>query len=795
MDAIPALSVVLPTLDESDGLKVLLPRLSALFKKLGVGGEILVVDGGSKDDTVAVAESLGARVVRQKGRGFGSAVREGLRAARAEYVALMDADGSHEPEELENFWARRSDAELIVGSRYCSGGSAHMAITRQFLSRALNIVSKRVLDLPVCESSSGFRLYRREAALAVKSDATDFSIQQDLLVGILSAGGRVIELPIHYAPRLGGRSKANAWKLAPAYVRLLLRLKPQRGGWLAEASLAATLGVALAAGLCGITGGLPGSARLRALPPEVRGSPEFAAKLADAWRALYREIERSHAELRPDEPHTGVSGVVEVPPGWTFPPDALINSARALLTQSIYPDEKKSFIILARMRPWRLEFEPLYAQYGGTFIYPLGAFLATARLFHLAVLTPDLGHYLASPDDMRRLYLLGRLFVLLFHLGTVWLLYEFGRVLAGRWAGAAAGLLWTLSPLAVVNAHLLKPHPVATFWFLAAAYCAARAVEDGHTLDYLLCGLFAGAAAGGSLALGYGLGIPVLARLVRREGEWLPALGASAAGLAAVVLTNPYLFFSPRDFAWELTVFSPPQHGFTPWAVVSFLHHVVPVGFGPVLAALAVAGVARGLFADARRRVLALVVLVGGLVVLLRFPQFASDPSELRLHYAAAVLAVLLAADLVAAFPRRIGALLLLAALVDTGLRGGAYLENLRREAGPRSTRTAAADWVDANIPAGATVGTLLSPEPSRTPPFRWDRVRLEIFETAEALNGRELPEWVVAHRWQWGFLDADFRKRYDEVKVFAPETLAWAKPTDASFFSNAAMVVLRRAK
>ncbi|MFI5360582.1 MAG: glycosyltransferase [Elusimicrobiota bacterium] len=237
----PELSVVLPTLDESNGLRLILPRLKALFEKLGVRGEIVVMEGGSTDDTAAVAAAHGARVVRQKGRGFGSAVREGLREARAERVILMDADGSHAPEAIESFWARRGDAELIIGSRFCRGGSARMPMTRQVLSRALNQVSRRLLDLPVRESSSGFRLYHGPSARAVPSNATDFSVQQDLMVGILAAGGRVIELPMHYAPRVGGESKANAWKLAPAYARLLLRLKPYRGGWGTELGLASVL--------------------------------------------------------------------------------------------------------------------------------------------------------------------------------------------------------------------------------------------------------------------------------------------------------------------------------------------------------------------------------------------------------------------------------------------------------------------------------------------------------------------------------------------------------------------------
>lgn len=786
------LSVVLPTLDESDGLRLIIPRLKAVFEKLGVRGEILVVDGGSKDGTVAIAESLGARTMRQKGRGFGSAVVEGIEAARAPRVAILDADGSHAPEDLIRFWERRDDAELIVGSRYCRGGSAEMPLTRQVLSRSLNMVCKRVLELPVRECSSGFRLYDRAAALAVGSKATDFSIQQDLLVGILAAGGRVIELPIHYAPRVGGVSKASAWKLLPAYIRLLLRLKKKRGGWKAEAGLFAALAAALLTGLSGITGGLPGPERLRALPESARTSPDFAPRLAEAWRKLYAEIDRSHAEMRAEEPRTAVTGTVEAAPGWTFPPDPLLNSARSLLTQSINPDEKKSFIILGRMRPWRLEFEPLYAQYGGAFVYPLGAFLAVAHVLRAARLTPDLAHYLAVPSDMARLYLLGRLYTLLFHLGTVFLLFELGRILSGRRTGLAAGLLWALAPLAAVNAHVLKPHPVAAFWFVAAAYCAVRIVEEGRWVDSVLCGLCAGLAAGGNLSLAYAAGLPVLARLVRRDGSWGWAFAGSAAGAAVVALANPYLVLAPKDFAWELTVFAPSHFGFTAAGLAAFLGRVVPHGLGIALSSLAGVALVRGLVAGGPRRLLALLVLGGGVLVLGRFPEFAAMTSSLRLHYAGAAVAVALAADLLAALPRPAAALLLAAALAETGARGAVYLENLRREAGPASTRTQAADWIDANVPAGASVGLGRFPEPAHTPPFRWDRVKLIVLEKPAEAAGHE-PEWFVGDARELSGLEGALPGRYEAARVFRGFSWLGLSPEDDSFFADADMAVYRR--
>ncbi len=221
------LTVVVPTLNEEGSLRLVLPRLAETFKRLGLRGEILVVDGRSKDATVAVAEAGGARVLTQAGRGLGGALREGILAANSPWVAVVDADGSHPPEILADMWASRGGMDLVIASRYVPGGSAVMGLLRQILSRSLNVVARLVLRLPVHDSSGGFRLYRGEPARAAAADSTakDFTVQQELLVGILSRGGKVLEIPFRYEPRLDGASKASAMRLAPAYVRMLLKLR------------------------------------------------------------------------------------------------------------------------------------------------------------------------------------------------------------------------------------------------------------------------------------------------------------------------------------------------------------------------------------------------------------------------------------------------------------------------------------------------------------------------------------------------------------------------------------------
>ena len=223
-------TVVLPALNEEGSLRHVLPRLQAVFAQLNVKGEIIVVDGRSKDATVSVAELGGARVVTQTGRGLGGALRDGLLAARAPWITVIDADGSHPPEVLGDLWAKREGHDLIIASRYVSGGSAVMGPLRQVLSRSLNIVTQFVLQLPIRDSSGGFRLYRTTLVRLACADsvAEDFTIQQELLLGILSRGGRVEEIPFRYTPRIDGVSKASALRLAPAYMRMLIKLWTMR---------------------------------------------------------------------------------------------------------------------------------------------------------------------------------------------------------------------------------------------------------------------------------------------------------------------------------------------------------------------------------------------------------------------------------------------------------------------------------------------------------------------------------------------------------------------------------------
>ena len=156
------ISVILPVLNEGGNLGDLLRRLREILERQGLSYEFVVVDGGSRDDTRAVAAAQGARVLDEDFPGYAGALLTGFRNARGDYLLTLDADLSHEPAFVTRMWQARNLADIVIASRYVRGGVAYTSFGRRALSRLLNVVLRRMLSVPVRDLSSGYRLYRRE---------------------------------------------------------------------------------------------------------------------------------------------------------------------------------------------------------------------------------------------------------------------------------------------------------------------------------------------------------------------------------------------------------------------------------------------------------------------------------------------------------------------------------------------------------------------------------------------------------------------------------------------------------
>lgn len=218
------ISVVLPTYNEEKNLVSMLPFLEKSLSSCVDSFEVIVVDGGSTDNTVNVSKNSGAKVIVLRDKGFGNAIKEGFKAAKGRFIITMDADNSHSPDFVRRMIKSRQDADLIIGSRFIKGSAFATNIWRKVLSSMLNKILKFILSLPINDSSSGFRIYRRNVLQDICIESKDFDVQLELLIKIITRGWRVKEIPLVYKKRLHGHSKSRVINCGLAFLKTLFKM-------------------------------------------------------------------------------------------------------------------------------------------------------------------------------------------------------------------------------------------------------------------------------------------------------------------------------------------------------------------------------------------------------------------------------------------------------------------------------------------------------------------------------------------------------------------------------------------
>ena len=223
--------MVVPTYNESENIEWIVGRLRVAQP----GVDVMIVDDNSPDGTGAIADRLAAAddavsvVHRTEKAGLGAAYLNGFDVALAagyDVIGEMDADGSHQPEQLQRLLDALRTADLVIGSRYVPGGSVvNWPVQRLALSRGGNLYVRLLLGIKVKDATAGFRLFRRTTLEKIDLGtvrSTGYVFQTDLAYRTLTQGLRLTEVPIEFIERERGDSKMSG-QVARESLQLITR--------------------------------------------------------------------------------------------------------------------------------------------------------------------------------------------------------------------------------------------------------------------------------------------------------------------------------------------------------------------------------------------------------------------------------------------------------------------------------------------------------------------------------------------------------------------------------------------
>lgn len=230
----PQVSIIVPTFNEASNLPEFFDRLLAFVRESRLSVETIVVDDASPDGTGVLAEqlaikhngTLSARVIHRPGKlGLSSALFDGIQTSRGSWVAMLDADNSHDIRSLQDMWrAARDDVDVVIGSRYVRGGRIEdWPLNRRLVSRGATWLARTAFRLEVKDPMAGFALLRRETAVRM-SDLRNPRAYKFLLELLVRAHGlRVQEVPITFRNRKVGHSKLTPREFIE-FARLMVSL-------------------------------------------------------------------------------------------------------------------------------------------------------------------------------------------------------------------------------------------------------------------------------------------------------------------------------------------------------------------------------------------------------------------------------------------------------------------------------------------------------------------------------------------------------------------------------------------
>jgi glycosyltransferase involved in cell wall biosynthesis len=227
----PKLSVVMPCLNEGLTLGSCIDKAVTTMNRLGIIGEVIVADNGSTDGSQAIATQRGARVIPIAARGYGSALRGGIAAARGEYVIMGDSDESYDFTQIGEFVDKLDEGnELVMGNRFRGGiRPGAMPFLHRFLGNpVLSWLGRIFFGCPVGDFQCGLRAFRKDSIDRLDLRTLGMEFSTEMVVKATLFNLRIAEIPTVLSP--DGRDRPphlRTWRDGWRYLRFLLLYSPR----------------------------------------------------------------------------------------------------------------------------------------------------------------------------------------------------------------------------------------------------------------------------------------------------------------------------------------------------------------------------------------------------------------------------------------------------------------------------------------------------------------------------------------------------------------------------------------
>jgi glycosyltransferase involved in cell wall biosynthesis len=224
-------SIVMPCLNEAETIATCIRKALQSLNELRIEGEIVIADNGSTDGSQRIATELGARVVNVENRGYGSAIRGGIAAARGKYIVVGDADDSYDFAKIEPFiTSLRGGYDLVMGNRFTGGIEADaMPFLHKYLGNpVLTATGRLFFRSPCSDFHCGLRAFRKSSIESLNLRTTGMEFASEMVVKATLHDLKIKEVPTTLSP--DGRSRKphlRSWRDGWRHLRFMLLYSPR----------------------------------------------------------------------------------------------------------------------------------------------------------------------------------------------------------------------------------------------------------------------------------------------------------------------------------------------------------------------------------------------------------------------------------------------------------------------------------------------------------------------------------------------------------------------------------------